>query len=74
MKYKIIGNKKINGKEPGDVIDIQDGMLAQSLEMGGHIQKVQGSPKKKDKSKCLIKKQKLKKAAAVVKAGAVDSG
>ena len=50
MKYKIIGNKKINGKEPGDIIDIQDGMLAQSLEMGGHIKKVQGSPKKKDKN------------------------
>ena len=49
MKFKIIGNKKINGKEPGEVIEIKDDVLAETLEAGGHIQKVQGSAKKKDK-------------------------
>lgn len=49
MKFKIIGNKKINGKEPGEVIEIKDDILAETLAAGGHIEKVQGSPKKKDK-------------------------
>lgn len=49
MKFKIIGNKKINGKEPGEVIEIKDDFLAETLTAGGHIEKVQGSAKKKDK-------------------------
>jgi hypothetical protein len=49
MKFKIIGNKKINGKEPGEVIEIKDDLLAESLVSGGHIEKV--SPGKKKGSK-----------------------
>ena len=31
MKFKIIGNKKINGIEPGEVIEIKDEAVADSL-------------------------------------------
>ena len=51
MKYKIIGNKKINGKEPGEVIEIKDDMLAVTLVAGGHIQKVKSDSKKKKGAK-----------------------
>lgn len=48
-KFKIIGNKKINGKEPGDFIEIKDDAIAKSLVAGGHLEKVKAEPKKKDK-------------------------
>ena len=37
MKFKIIGNKKINGKEPGELVEIKDEQMAQALIAGGHI-------------------------------------
>ena len=37
MKYKIIGNKKIDDSKPGDVIEIDDEVKAQALIAGGHI-------------------------------------
>ena len=46
MKFKIIGNKKINGKEPGEVIEIKDDLLSESLLSGCHIQKVIWGKKK----------------------------
>ena len=38
MKYKIIGNKKVQGKEKGDIITIDDENVAKSLIKGGHIE------------------------------------
>ena len=38
MKYKIIGNKKVKGKEKGDIITIDDENVAKSLIKGGHIE------------------------------------
>ena len=38
MKYKIIGNKKVQGKEKGDIITIDDKNVAKSLIKGGHIE------------------------------------
>ena len=49
MMFKIIGNKKINGKEPGELVEIKDELLADSLLAGGHIQK--SNPVKKKGSK-----------------------
>ena len=50
MKYKIVGNKRINNKEPGEVIELKDPFLEQSLIDGGHLEKVKGSVKKKGKN------------------------
>lgn len=60
MKYKIIGNKKVMGKEKGDTIIIEDEDIAKSLIKGGHIEhttikkrrarKKDGTFKKDDKS------------------------
>ena len=60
MKYKIIGNKKVQGKEKGDIITIDDENVAKSLIKGGHIEpttikkkrarKKDGTYKKDDKS------------------------
>ena len=38
MKYKIIGSKKVQGKEKGDIITIDDENVAKSLIKGGHIE------------------------------------
>tara|TARA_Y100000593_G_C4272740_1_gene318286 strand:+ start:1204 stop:1353 length:150 start_codon:yes stop_codon:yes gene_type:complete len=46
MKFKIIGNKKINDAKPGEVIEINDELLADSLVAGGHIEKVKNNKKK----------------------------
>lgn len=46
-KFKIIGNKKINGKEPGEVVEIKDGAVADSLVAGGHLEKVKSNKKKR---------------------------
>jgi hypothetical protein len=45
-KYKIIGNKKINGKEPGEVLELKDEQVADSLVAGGHLEKVKNNKKK----------------------------
>ncbi len=45
MKFKIIGNKKINGKEPGEVIEIKDDLLIDSLVAAGHLEKVASKKK-----------------------------
>ena len=37
-KYKIIGNKKVMGKEKGKTITITDEQVAKSLIKGGHIE------------------------------------
>ena len=37
-KYKIIGNKKVMGKEKGKSITITDEEVAKSLIKGGHIE------------------------------------
>ena len=37
-KYKIIGNKKVMGKEKGQSITITDEDVAKSLIKGGHIE------------------------------------
>ena len=37
-KYKIIGNKKVMGKEKGQSITITDEQVAKSLIKGGHIE------------------------------------
>jgi hypothetical protein len=59
-KYKIIGNKKVMGKEKGDILKIEDEEIAKSLIKGGHIEpiiinkkrarKKDGTYKKDDKS------------------------
>jgi hypothetical protein len=38
MKYKIIGNKKVQGKEKGEIITVEDESVAKSLIKGGHIE------------------------------------
>jgi len=51
MKYKIIGNKKVQGKEKGDIINIDDKEVAKSLIKGGHIEAIiikENSKKKKE--------------------------
>lgn len=60
MKYKIIGSKKVMGKEFGEVIEIDDEQVAKSLIKAGHIEpttikkrrarKKDGTFKKDDKS------------------------
>ena len=60
MKYKIIGSKKVMGKEFGEVIEIDDEQVAKSLIKAGHIEpttikkrrarKKDGTYKKDDKS------------------------
>ena len=60
MKYKIIGSKKVMGKEFGEVITIDDEQVAKSLIKAGHIEpttikkrrarKKDGTYKKDDKS------------------------
>ena len=47
MKYKIIGNKKIDGFEPGQTIEIEDGNKADSLVAAGHLEKIKNKPKAK---------------------------
>lgn len=37
-KYKIIGNKKVLGEEPGSVIEIDDEQLVKTLTKAGHIE------------------------------------
>ncbi len=37
-KYKIIGNKKVMGKEKGATITIKDEAVAMTLIKGGHIE------------------------------------
>ena len=59
-KYKIIGNKKVMGKEKGKTISITDEHQAKTLIKGGHIEpitikkrrarKKDGTFKKDDKS------------------------
>ena len=59
-KYKIIGNKKVMGKEKGKTISITDKHQAKTLIKGGHIEpitikkrrarKKDGTFKKDDKS------------------------
>ena len=34
MKFKIIGNKKINGAEPGEVVEIKDELFPDSIVTG----------------------------------------
>ena len=51
MKFKIVGNKKINDAKPGEVIEINDEAVADSLIAGGHIQKVKKEPKNKKGAK-----------------------
>ena len=51
MKFKIIGNKKINGAEPGEVVEIKDELLADSLVAGGHLKKIKSDLKKKKGAK-----------------------
>ena len=36
-KYKIIGNKKVKGEEPGSIICICDEQVAKTLIKAGHI-------------------------------------
>ena len=48
---KIIGNKKINGVEPGDVVEIKDDLIADSLVAGGHLEKIKSDSKKKKGAK-----------------------
>ena len=45
MKYKIIGNKKIDDSKRGDVIEIDDEVKAQALIAGGHIEIVKKQAK-----------------------------
>ena len=51
MKFKIVGNKKINDAMPGEVIEINDELVADSLMAGGHIEKVKKEPKNKKGAK-----------------------
>ena len=39
-KYKIIGNKKVMGKEKGKTISITDEHQAKTLIKGGHIEPI----------------------------------
>lgn len=36
-KYKIVGLKKVQGKEPGEVIEVTDEQVAKTLMKAGHI-------------------------------------
>lgn len=48
-KFKIIGNKKVMGKEKGDIITVDDENVAKSLIKGGHIEPItiKEKPRKK---------------------------
>lgn len=47
-KFKIVGNKKVDGKEPGSIIEIKDLDKILTLSKAGHIAAVD---KKEDKKK-----------------------
>jgi hypothetical protein len=51
LKYKIIGTKKIDGIEPGEIIEIKDDKKADSLVAGGHIEKIKSEAKRKKGAK-----------------------
>jgi len=36
-KYKIIGNKKVQGANPGEIIEVNDEQVAKTLIKAGHI-------------------------------------
>jgi len=40
LKFKIIGTKKIDDKEPGEIIDLQDLDQILTLTQAGHIEKI----------------------------------
>ncbi len=42
MKFEIIGNHKVMGAEKGDIIEIHDDKLIETLTKGGHIKEYKG--------------------------------
>jgi dihydrodipicolinate reductase len=47
MKFEVIGNHKVMGADKGEVIEIDNEVLAQTLIDGGHIKEVKRSRTKK---------------------------
>lgn len=61
-KFKIIGTKKINGKEPGEIVDLKDLDQIITLTKAGHIKELDKKDKAKKNKKALdqIKKDEVK--------------
>ena len=55
-KYKIIGNKKVMGKEKGKSITITDEEVAKSLIKGGHIEATTIKKRRARKKDCTFVK------------------
>tara|TARA_X000000368_G_scaffold341509_1_gene279857 strand:- start:164 stop:319 length:156 start_codon:yes stop_codon:yes gene_type:complete len=51
LKFKIIGTKKIDDKEPGEIIDLQDLDQILTLTQAGHIEKIKKVKKIKKENK-----------------------
>lgn len=52
-KFKIIGNKKIDGKEPGEIVDLKNLDQIITLTKAGHIQALDKKEKKEKVKKVL---------------------
>jgi|TARA_R100000655_G_scaffold89274_1_gene129731 hypothetical protein len=42
MKFQVIGNHKVMGADKGDIIEIHDDTLINTLTLGGHIKEYKG--------------------------------
>ena len=50
MKFEVIGNHKVMGADKGDIIEIHDDKLIETLTAGGHIKAYKGKKRARNEN------------------------